>query len=34
LSKGLVDSRDLIYFLSVVTLALFATRLVLRSRNW
>ena len=34
LSKGLIDSRDLIYFFSVVTVALQATRLVLRSRNW
>ena len=34
LSKGLVDSRDLVYFFSVVALALQATRLALRSRNW
>jgi ABC-2 type transport system permease protein len=34
LSKGLVDSRDLVYFFSVVAIALQATRLVLRSRNW
>ncbi|MGI4883356.1 MAG: gliding motility-associated ABC transporter permease subunit GldF [Janthinobacterium lividum] len=34
LSKGLVDSRDVLYFLSVVAVALQATRLVLRSRNW
>ena len=34
LSKGLIDSRDLIYFFSVVAMALFATRLALRSRNW
>ena len=34
LSKGLVDSRDIIYFFSIVALALQATRLVLRSRNW
>jgi ABC-2 type transport system permease protein len=34
LSKGLVDSRDLVYFFSVVAVALQATRLVLRSRNW
>ena len=34
LSKGLVDSRDLIYFFSVVAVALQATRLALRSRNW
>ena len=34
LSKGLVDSRDLIYFFSVIAVALQATRLALRSRNW
>lgn len=34
LSKGLVDSRDLLYFFSVVAAMLLATRLVLRSRNW
>ena len=34
LSKGLVDSRDVVYFLSVVAVALQATRLVLRSRTW
>ena len=34
LSKGLVDSRDLVYFFSVAAIALQATRLVLRSRNW
>jgi ABC-2 type transport system permease protein len=34
LSKGLIDSRDLVYFFSVVALALQGTRLALRSRNW
>ena len=34
LSKGLIDSRDLIYFFSVVAVALLAMRLALRSRNW
>ncbi|MBD2720761.1 gliding motility-associated ABC transporter permease subunit GldF [Hymenobacter armeniacus] len=34
LSKGLIDSRDVVYFFSVVAVALQATRLVLRSRNW
>ncbi|MFN0048063.1 MAG: gliding motility-associated ABC transporter permease subunit GldF [Cytophagales bacterium] len=33
-SKGLVDSRDLVYFLSVIACALAATRLVLASRKW
>ena len=34
LSKGLIDSRDVVYFFSVVAVALQATRLALRSRNW
>ncbi|KAA9339421.1 gliding motility-associated ABC transporter permease subunit GldF [Hymenobacter busanensis] len=34
LSKGLVDSRDVLYFFSVVAAMLLATRLVLQSRNW
>jgi ABC-2 type transport system permease protein len=34
LSKGLIDSRNVIYFLSVITLMLMATRLVLGSRKW
>ena len=34
LSKGLIDSRDLLYFLSLIVGLLWATRLVLRSRNW
>ncbi|TPG58672.1 gliding motility-associated ABC transporter permease subunit GldF [Hymenobacter nivis] len=34
LSKGLVDSRDVLYFVSVAAVMLQATRLVLRSRNW
>ena len=34
LSKGLIDSRDVVYFLSVAAVALQATRLVLRSRTW
>ena len=34
LSKGLIDSRDLLYFLSLIIGLLWATRLVLRSRNW
>jgi ABC-2 type transport system permease protein len=34
LSKGLIDSRNVIYFLSVIALALMATRLVLESRKW
>ncbi len=34
LSKGLIDSRNVIYFLSVIALMLMATRLVLVSRKW
>ena len=34
LSKGLIDSRDVVYFFSVIAGALGATRLVLQSRNW
>jgi ABC-2 type transport system permease protein len=34
LSKGLVDSRNVLFFLSVIFLALSATKLVLGSRKW
>ncbi|MDX1904770.1 MAG: gliding motility-associated ABC transporter permease subunit GldF [Thermonemataceae bacterium] len=34
LSKGLIDSRNLIYFVSVITLMLFSTKIVLESRKW
>lgn len=34
ISKGLVDSRDVLYFLSVIVLFILATKLVLRSRKW
>ncbi|UII27227.1 gliding motility-associated ABC transporter permease subunit GldF [Fulvivirga maritima] len=34
LSKGLIDSRDVIYFLSVIAVVLLATKLVLSSRKW
>jgi len=34
LAKGLIDSRDLLYFLSLIVGCLLATRLVLQSRNW
>ena len=33
ISKGIVDSRDLVYFLSVVFIALFATHLVLEEKK-
>ncbi len=34
LSKGLIDSRDIVYFLSVTGLFLLITNLVLNSRKW
>jgi ABC-2 type transport system permease protein len=34
LSKGLIDSRDILYFLTVICIMLAATRLVLESRKW
>jgi ABC-2 type transport system permease protein len=32
--KGLIDSRNLVYFLSVIALMLLSTKLVLGSRKW
>ena len=34
LSKGLIDSRDLVYFISVIALMLLVTRLNLGARSW
>jgi ABC-2 type transport system permease protein len=34
LSRGVIDSRDVIYFLSFNTLFMMCTRLVLQSRKW
>lgn len=34
LSRGVVDTRDVLYFLSVIALFLGATKLVLASRKW
>ena len=34
MSKGLIDSRDVIYFLSVISLMILLTNLILRSRKW
>jgi ABC-2 type transport system permease protein len=34
LSRGLIDSRDLVYFLSVVSLMLVFTKTVIGSRSW
>lgn len=34
ISRGVVDTRDILYFASVITLFLMATRMVLQSRMW
>lgn len=34
MSKGLIDTRDLIYFLSVISAMILLTNLILRSRQW
>ncbi len=34
MSRGVIDSRDLLYFVSVITLFLYLTRTVLSSRKW
>jgi ABC-2 type transport system permease protein len=34
MSKGLIDSRDVIYFLSVIAGMIMLTNLILRSRKW
>lgn len=34
LSKGLIDSRNVLYFLTIIILNLFLTRLAIRSRKW
>jgi ABC-2 type transport system permease protein len=34
LSKGLIDSRNLVYFGSVITLMLLLTRIILGARSW
>ncbi|MEM8569015.1 MAG: gliding motility-associated ABC transporter permease subunit GldF [Bacteroidota bacterium] len=34
LSKGLIDTRDILYFASVITLMLLFTKLILGSRKW
>ena len=34
ISRGVIDTRDVIYFLSVITLFLMLTRMVLQSRKW
>jgi ABC-2 type transport system permease protein len=34
ISRGVIDSRDLIYFLSIIMVFVFATRTALQSRRW
>jgi len=34
ISRGVIDTRDIIYFLSVITIFIMGTRLVLQSRKW
>jgi len=34
LSKGLIDSRDLLYFISVIFIVLFFTKTTLSARSW
>jgi len=34
MSKGLIDTRDVVYFLSVIVVMIFAANLVLKSRKW
>ena len=34
LSRGLIDSRDLVYFGSVITAMLLITRIILGARSW
>ncbi len=34
MSRGVIDSRDILYFLGVITLFLWMTRFVLQSRRW
>ncbi|MDR1113036.1 MAG: gliding motility-associated ABC transporter permease subunit GldF [Bacteroidales bacterium] len=34
ISRGVIDSRDIIYFLSIIFIFLFGTRIVLISRKW
>ena len=34
MSRGVLDSRDVLYFLGVITIFIFGTKLVLESRKW
>lgn len=34
MSRGVIDTRDILYFLSMIAIFIFATRIVLESRKW
>ncbi len=34
ISRGVVDSRDLIYFISIIALCLYSTKTILQNRKW
>ncbi|RYZ82127.1 MAG: gliding motility-associated ABC transporter permease subunit GldF, partial [Proteobacteria bacterium] len=34
ISKGLIDLRDVLYFLTIIALMILSTKLVLESRKW
>jgi len=34
ISKGMIDSRDVVYFISVIACMLLATKTVISSRSW
>jgi ABC-2 type transport system permease protein len=34
MSRGVIDTRDVVYFLSLIALFLYGTRTVLESRKW
>jgi ABC-2 type transport system permease protein len=34
ISRGIIDSRDIVYFIGLATVFLLATRLKLQSRKW
>lgn len=34
LSRGVIDSRDIIYFLSIISMGLISTQIMLSKRNW
>ncbi len=34
MSRGVIDSRDIVYFIGIITIFLFSTKLILQSRKW